>query len=69
MIHPVYDISDVVEITGYPCQLDLVLVVAQLRQQVPRHLGTAGHMGETVLGVAQGDERGVRLGDIGPDLL
>ena len=69
VVVPVDHVADVVHIGGDLAQLDLVLVVAQLRQQVPRHLGTAGHMGETVLGVAQGDERGVRLGDIGPDLL
>ena len=52
VIHPVYDISDVVEITGYPCQLDLVLVVSQVFKDTARQLRDLVDMGEAVLRIA-----------------
>ena len=57
VIHPVYDISDVVEITGYPCQLDLVLVVSQVFKDAACQLRDLVDMWKAVLRIAQGQQR------------
>ena len=62
-------VADVMHKGGDPAQLHRVGVVTQLLQQVARHHGAPGHVGKAVLGVPQGQQGGVRLGDISPDLL
>ena len=62
-------VADVVHEGGDAAELDGVLVVAQIPQQVAGDGGAPAHMGVAVLGEAQGQQRGVSLGDIGPNLL
>jgi hypothetical protein len=68
MILPVHQIADIVEIAGDLHQLHLVLGSAQGLKNISGSLRHLGHMGETVLRIAQGRQRPVRHRDIGANL-
>ena len=67
MVHPVDEVADIVQIGGHLDQFNFVLGIAQRLQDIFGVLRHIGDMGEAVLCEAEGCQRVVRLGDIGPD--
>jgi len=67
VLHPVYKVSDVMEIACDLGKLHGPLGKAQRLQYPPGSLGAEAHVGKAVLGIAQSGEGGVGLGDIGSD--
>lgn len=68
VVHPVYQIADIVEKGGDFGKLDGSVIMAQGGKDHLRRGGHPGHMGEGMLGVADGAENGVRLFDEGAHL-
>ena len=67
VVHPIDQIADVVEIGGDPGQLDLMVVIAEDPQDLPRQIRHPADMGKAVFRKAKGGEGFVRPGDIGID--